>query len=267
MKGVDCTLSAFELFNDRGLYAPIVTIDFTEKDDGRQWLINAGAHRAYVMEFGAQFGNLSDKTIEETAVNAHLFVQQVCACLLVIGCGLFKFRAVARILMKSVQMASWEVDLRPNDVHAKIKRGEIIQKSFVNWFVACSRERWMRRAIEDLYNSLISPKEASVFVYRGLEWIKNGLGMRWEELVKYVDLPPKEIKAFTRMLNDPEVAVRHGTKSGKKMRASSIHLSSSATLLEIVNGIRAEREQGYQPLTPAEMGQAIARGAPVVIFD
>lgn len=263
----DCAFSVFELLNERGYYAPIIDFHYQEKSGDRAWHVNIGGRRIYVLGFG-NFKRISDTTIEEEALNSHLFVQTICACLAVIGCGLFRFRAVGRIVLKAMQAKEWGVDLRPNDPHAKIESDEVIKAAFVDWFGACSNDTMIRRSLDDLYNSLIYPKEAPIFVYRALEWIKEGMEISWDEIPRYLDLPQSEMKEFKKLLHDPEVAVRHGRKSGKKLRADAALFGAwSANILEILNAIRKEAEPDFSPMKPEQIAKAISRCAPLVIFD
>lgn len=263
----DCTFSVFEILNERGYYAPIIDIKYKEKSGDRVWHINIGGNRIYVLAFG-HFQKISDKAIEEEALNAHLFVQTICACLAVIGCGLFRFRAVGRILLKALEAKEWGVDLRPNDPHAKIESDEAINAAFGDWFGACSNNTMIRRSLDDLYNSLIYPKEAPIFIYRALEWIKEGMEISWDDIPRYLDLPQSEMKEFKKLLHDPEVAVRHGRKSGKKLRPDAALFGAwSANILEILNAIRKEAEPDFSPMKPKEIAEAISRCTPLVIFD
>lgn len=264
---LDCLVSVFELLNDRRYFAPIININYQEKNGERLWQIQLGGHRIYVLEFG-HFKEISDDITEEQAVNAHLFVQTICACLVVTGCGLFRFRAVGRILLKSRGIEEWGADLRPNDPNANIKSDEAIQETFEDWYGACTQNLMIRRSLEDLYNSLIYPKEAPIFVYRALEWIKEGMNLQWEDLPRYLNLPKKEIREFKKLLHHPEISVRHGRKSGKKLRAdASLFGAWSANVLEILNAIRAETEPNYVPMTPTQMAEVISRCAPLTIYE
>lgn len=172
------------------------------------------------------------------------------------------------MLLKAADVGQWGVDLRPNDPHAKIENDERIRASLADWFGACSKNIMIRRSLDDLYNSLLYPKEAPLFVYRAMEWIKEGMGIQWEDIPRYLNLPESEMREFKKLLHDPQVAVRHGRKSGKKLRANAALFGAwAANILEILNAIRKETEPDYSPMTPEQMGRLISRSAPMSIYE
>lgn len=79
------------------------------------------------------------------------------------------------------------------------------------------RHTLLRRAADDLYLALANPHDAFVFIYRGIEWLKQGLSLSWDEFAQLVDIPLRELKELTKLAN-VETGVRHASRSGSKMR-------------------------------------------------
>lgn len=63
------------------------------------------------------------------------------------------------------------------------------------------------------------PHEALVFVYRGLEWLVEGMGFTWEGIAKELGGTKNDIRELKKTAN-VETGVRHASKSGMKLRAS-----------------------------------------------
>jgi hypothetical protein len=48
------------------------------------------------------------------------------------------------------------------------------------WILALCNHTVLRRAAEDAHAAIMNPHEALVYVYRGLEWLVEGMDYSWE---------------------------------------------------------------------------------------
>lgn len=110
------------------------------------------------------------------------------------------------------------------------------------------------------------PHEALIFVYRGLEWLKAGQHLTWEDIARDLKVPVKEIKEFTKHVN-LETGVRHASLSGRKVRP---HFETYGTwvcgLLDAVNAARARLEAKFIAMTAEAVGNAVAKALPLTPY-
>jgi hypothetical protein len=94
----DVVTSIFRVENDRGLFIPKFDILYVERDTGIQWFINCGGTRAYLIRIGSELGS----DFEDECADSHFMVNRVVTSLFLGGLGLFRAKAMGRILFKDI---------------------------------------------------------------------------------------------------------------------------------------------------------------------
>jgi hypothetical protein len=118
--------------------------------------------------------------------------------------------------------------------------------------------RFIYRAAEDAVLALRVPTESFVFIYRGFEWIEDGLKISKKELAQGIGVPLKNLKQLGEIAN-VESGVRHATKTGVKMRANIENYSTwIAGLVDAINFARKRLESAFVPMTAREVAEAIS---------
>jgi hypothetical protein len=135
------------------------------------------------------------------------------------------------------------------------------------WIKALCLHTPLRRAAEDAHTALLYPHEALVYVYRGLEWLVEGMGFTWDDIAKELGGTKNDIRELKRTANF-ETGVRHASKSGMKMRADLKNYASYvAGLFDMINAARVNVEPGYATVAGKEGGKILARAIPHVPFE
>lgn len=138
---------------------------------------------------------------------------------------------------------------------------------FYGWVKALCAHTYLRRAAEDAYATLLNPHEALVYVYRGFEWLIEGLGFTWEGIAKELGGTKSDIRELKKAAN-VETGVRHASKSGMKLRAEVRSYSSwVAGLFDIINAARTKVEPGYVSVAGKEGAKLLSRARPYVPFE
>ena len=241
---------------------PLLNIEYEEKDTGQVWQINCAGIRGYLVRFGFESPVMEDD-FDEQAADSHFMIQGITGALLIGGAGLFEAEAVGRLLFKGVQgEIKWSSHLNPPDGILPVVDSSVVE-SVSDWYRAICRSTMLRRAVHDAYLALSHPHEALVFVYRGLEWLKAGQKLDWEDLARDLGIKEKELKEFWRFVNF-ETGVRHATASGLKLRADFDNYGTWVCgLLDAINAARARLEDEFNPMTPNEVADAVAKSVPV----
>jgi hypothetical protein len=106
-----------------------------------------------------------------------------------------------------------------------------------------------------------------IYVYRGLEWLVEGLSISWEELATDLGAPVKELRDLKKTAN-VDTGVRHATRSGIKMRADTRNYYSwICALFDGINGARARLEPGFKPMEPKAVAEVVGQALPIVPYD
>lgn len=243
----DFAMSVFELTNARGFIVPGIRITYQEADTGAEWRIDCAGTRAYLVRF-CHSGLVRDAG--EQSADSHFIARRLTTALLLGGVGLFRAKAVGRILFHDVQgNVTWLCDLETRPTPEGDPR-------VYDWFQAISQHTVLRRAADDAYSALASPTEAFFFIYRGLEWIHTGLGVSWRELAAMLDVPETALKQLGKIAN-VETGVRHASRSGAKLRAEMDNATWVCGVIDAVNAARKRLEPGFIPMTPEEVSQAV----------
>jgi hypothetical protein len=114
------------------------------------------------------------------------------------------------------------------------------------------------RAAEDAILALRMPTEAFVFIYRGFEWIEDGLRISKRDLAEGIGVPLKNLKQLGEMANVGS-GVRHASKTGIKMRANLESYSTwIAGLVDAINFARKKVEHDFVPMTAKEVAESLS---------
>lgn len=258
----DMAITNFRISNQRGYPVPALNFQYHEKDTGQDWWVTCGGTRGYFVRVG---NRLADD-LSEQAADSHFMAQRVTTSLLMGGAGLFSAQAMGRVIFRNIEGdITWTTHLDNSDP-TDVKDEKKLVESIMDWFGAICESHILRRAAQDACSALASPHEALVFVYRGLEWIKLGQKLKWEQIAKDLGITEKELKEFTRTANH-ETGVRHATATGQKMRAD-LHTYATwvCALLDAINATRARLEKDFKPMSSEEVASAVWKATPFVPY-
>jgi len=102
------------------------------------------------------------------------------------------------------------------------------------------------------------PTEAFVFIYRGFEWVEDGLKISKRELAEGIGVPLKNLKQLGELAN-VESGVRHASKRGTKLRANLENYSTwIAGLVDAINLARNRVDPEFVPMTAKEVADALS---------
>ena len=251
-------ISVFQVTNRRGYLVPSVTIEYQERDSDTQWRITCGGSRAYAV----RVGDTLSQDVAEQAADSHFMIRRVASALLLAGLGRFDFSPVGRLFFDGVHGdVTWRTQ---HDLEERTHEyGEEEIAAFYDWYEALCAHTILRRAADDAYAALGDPHEALVFVYRGMEWIRTGLKISWDEFATDIGAAPAELEGLRKSAN-VETGVRHASRSGKKMRAD-VHnyVTWVAGLFDAINAARARLEPDFDPMSADEVVHAIMHAAPL----
>lgn len=258
----DFAISVFRLSCSRGYSVPEMNIGYLEKDTGVQWHITCGGTRAYLV----RSGNKLDENIDTQAADSHFMIRRVTSSLLLGGVGLFQAEAMGRLLFRNVVgMVTWDSHLDRPDPLAKEGPSDAVEMVY-GWCGALCQHNILRRAADDAHIALTHPHEALVYVYRGLEWLKEGQGIEWEQIAIDTGVAYKDIRELKKTANH-QTGVRHATKDGVKMRAVFENYSTWVCgLFDAINAARARLETGFTPMDPKKVAEAVMRAVPVIPY-
>jgi hypothetical protein len=260
----DLAISIFRLTNSRGYRSPVLNVEYTERETHNVWQIVSGGTRAYL----AKFGRL-ECDFAEQAADSHFMVRRTTSSLLLGGAGLFQAEAAGRLIFMGIKGRdfNWSAHLDDSrDPEAPKDSAEVLER-VGDWYRSLCEHTVLRRAADDAHIALTYPHEALVFVYRGLEWLKEGLEIEWDELARDIGASTNELRELKKNANH-ETGVRHATKSGSKIRANAENYSSwVAALLHAINAARKRLDANFQPLSPEQIFQAVLKAVPIVPYD
>jgi len=259
----DLAISVFRLSNRRGYSVPTMNIDYTELETGLEWRLTCGGSRAYVVRIGATL----DRDFDVQAADSHFMIHRITSSLLLGGVGLFQAEATGRLILKDIEgRITWTSQLDALDPLECAPVERQIEPVF-DWCRALCKHNLLRRAADDAHLALTHPHEALVFVYRGLEWLKLGLGVDWKQLAQEMKVPLEELRELRKTANY-ETGVRHATRTGAKMRARGENYSSwVCVLLEAINVARVRLEPDFSPMSSNAVAEAIKTAVPTVPYE
>ena len=251
----DFCLSIFRLSNRRGFFVPKLDLGYAEKDTDIAWHINGGGARVYLARTGSKLVD----DLDEQSADSHFMMKRIVCSLLLARVGLFQPEACGRFFMRNIEGdLSWTTELDWPDPVPDTGDPAAIAR-FHDWFTALTMHTALRRAAEDTHLALTHPHEALVYVYRGFEWLVVGLGIGWDDLSTMIDVPPAELRNLKKQAN-VDTGVRHANRDGMKVRAD-IYVSGTwvCCLIDAINGVRGNLEQGFTKMNSKEVAEAVGR--------
>jgi hypothetical protein len=261
---VDFVISVFRLLNRRGYSLPAFNFGYEEKGTGAEWLLTCGGTRAYMVRFATPLS----RDMDEQAADSHFMMRRVTAALLMSGFGLFQSEPAGRVLFIDVwgELVNWTAHIDHPDPEVGAMPAESTDILY-GWIRALCIHTYLRRAAEDAHAALLNPHEALVYVYRGLEWLVEGMGFTWEDIAKELGGTKNDIRELKKTANY-ETGVRHASKSGRKLRAEPSNYGTwVAGLFDIINAARAKVEPGYVSVAGKEGGKFLSRAIPHIPFE
>lgn len=259
----DVVTSIFRLENDRGFFIPEFDINYVEEDSGIQWIINCGGTRAYLVRIGPELGI----DFEAECADSHFMVNRVVTSLFLGGVGLFRAKAMGRILFEDIVSKKFRfhshLDLR--DIENKEEKKQNVEQ-LADWYKFICQDNLFRRAADDAYSALLNPVESVFYIYRGMEWLLKAGNIGWRELAEDVGVSFKQIKKFKRAAN-VELGQRHGIDSARKMRAQT--LQYGMLIADFVYGIckvRKRVDNDYEVPSPEDVSKIVTKALPIVPY-
>lgn len=251
----DCVASIFRLSNARGYRVPALNVDYQEENTGIQWRLTCGGTRGYTVRVGDGVYN----DLNEEAADSHFMIKRITSSLLLGRAGLFQAEAVGRILFRSLPNSiTWDVHLDAPEPFDAQDSEEVLGKVY-DWCEVLCQSHVLRRAADDAHLALSIPHEALVFVYRGLEWLKAGQGIKWENIASDLGISMSQLKGLKKTANY-ESGVRHATETGNKMRACPRNYGTWVCgLIDGINRARQRLDPGFTPMTPEEVSGIVER--------
>jgi len=188
-------------------------------------------------------------------------MSRIVAALLLSGAGLFDFELKGRLVFYGADPINWEsvIEVEPFWPE-EIKRVHSVfsTEKFSGWLKAIVAHSFIYRAAEDAVLALRVPTESFVFIYRGFEWIEDGLKISKRELAEGIGVPFKNLKQLGEIAN-VDSGVRHATKTGVKMRANVENYSTwIAGLVDAINFARGRLEPSFVLMSAKEVAEALS---------
>lgn len=258
----DLVVSIFNFENDRGLFVPEFSIDYSESDTKNRWIINCGGSRAYFIRMGQELcGNLKHQCDD-----SHFMAKRVVTALLISGIGLFRLICVGRLLFEGISMEQLKfyshLDLWNSAENIKSKDME----SLSDWVTFLCQNTLFRRAAEDAYSALTNPSEYVFFFYRGMEWLLKAGKIVWQELAADIGVSFNDIKKFKKMANY-DLGQRHGIESGRKLRADPFDFGSlAADFLYGLCNVRKRIDSSFKGISSKEAARRVMKAMPIIPY-
>jgi hypothetical protein len=259
----DIAISVFRLTNNRGLRAPVFDVHYQERDGDTEWEMVVGGTRAYLLRFGAALSH----DLEEQAADSHFMARRFTSALLLGGAGLFHAESAGRLLFTEIKSEiHWTAQIDRKEATVPTVSKEI-EAAVLDWYPALCNCRPLRRAADDAHLALSHPLETHLFVYRGLEWLKEGLGLDWEQIAGDVGAPLKDLLEYKKMVNY-ETGVRHASKSGQKLRADAEgNAIAVGNLFDAIWAARKRLEPGWNATPPEVRFEAVKMAMVIEPYD
>jgi hypothetical protein len=249
-------ISVFEMINYLGYFLPEIDIQWDEKDTRLTTFIKCGGTRAYI----ARVGEASRLIPDQQAADSHFAINRIQSSLVMSNAGLFTPHLKGRVHLQAGYDLAWTTEFDLNvfytDEVKRVHEGFDRQK-FLGWFSALSKHTFLRRAADDLVIAMRAPTEAFVFIYRGFEWLEDGLKISKKEMANALGVEHSHYKELGKIAN-VETGVRHASPSGSKIRADAGTYSTwMCGLVDGINYARSKIEQEFVRMTPKEVATAM----------
>jgi hypothetical protein len=242
-------LTIFEMQNLRGYIVPEFNFHYEERGTGVHWLITCGGDQAYVMQCGEH-----EEASRDQVTGSHFMIHRVVSALLMSRAGLFNPITRGRILFKGSDNFDWSaqtfLELTYSEEIKRVHAG-FTETNFLGWLGVICDHTFLRRAIDDTVLALRVPTEAFIYLYRGFEWLEDGLKISKKEMAAAIGVEVKHFKELGRMANDFDSAVRHASRTGVKTRADLVTYSTwICGLIDGINYGRKKIERDFTRLIP-----------------
>jgi len=248
--------SIFEMTSRLGYFVPRFNMRFDEADTGKVWFISRGGTRCYIARIETQ----PTVDIFEQAADSHFMMNRIVGSLLISGAGLFTPEIKGRLVFRGIEKLDWDSQVEMEiGWSEEVKRVHDVfsHENFRGWLHAVFGHTFLRRAVDDLVLALRAPTESFIFIYRGFEWLEQGLKISKKEFAEALGVRLDDLKQLGKLAN-VETGVRHATSTGAKMRANVETYSTwAAGLIDAINFSRAKLEPQFRPMTPHEVAHAL----------
>jgi hypothetical protein len=249
-------ISVFEMTNHLGYFLPEMDIQYNERDTGLITFTKCSGTRAYI----ARVGEASRLIPHQQAAESHFAINCFQSALVMSSAGLFTPHLKGRLHLQAGYDLAWatefDFDVFYADEVKRVHEGFDSQK-FLGWFGAFSKHIFLRRAANDLVIAMREPTEAFVFIYRGFEWLEDGLKISKKEMANGLGVEHGHYKDLGKIAN-VETGVRHASTSGSKIRADTETYSTwMCGLVDGINYARSKVEQGFVRMAPKEVATAM----------
>ena len=261
---MDFAFSVFRLVNRRGYSLPFFNFGYKEADSGTEWSFICGGTRAYMVRYATPLV----RDMGEQAAESHFMMRRITAALLMSGFGLYQAEPAGRVLFTDVwgDLVNWTPYIDQPDPEVG-KMPEADTETLYGWILALCAHTPLRRAAEDAHAALLNPHEALVYVYRGLEWLTEGMGFSWDDIAKELGGTKNDIRELKKTAN-VETGVRHASKSGGKLRANVQNYGAwVSNLFDIINAARTKVEPAYHSVAGKQGAYILSRAIPPVPFE
>jgi hypothetical protein len=255
--GVPAILTIFEMQNQAGYYVPRFNFRFYERDTKLQWYITFGGTQSYVMRFGPT----TNIVTEEAVADSHFMINRVVSSLMISRAGLFIPIVRGRIFFNEVHNLNWTsqilMEISYSDEVGRVHE-HFDEKNFEGWLTAIMSQTFLRRAIDDVVLALRAPTEAFLYIYRGFEWLEDGLKISKKEMAAAIGVELKQFKQLGRIANELDSGVRHATSSGMKKRPDFETYSTwICGLIDGINYARSKLDNAFTSMGPKEVADAV----------
>jgi len=190
------------------------------------WTIFGGGAKLLLIRYGDI--DLSTEKIEVQEHDAKYMTSRVLAALTVSELGHCSPVDRVQVFLKDVQGEPFV--FAPLEVGENRPSPEDASRKVADWLEAFSDHSFLFRAADDANTALRILDEGLLFVYRGFEWLKQGLGITWRNLGQATDIDQKDINGLKAYVN-PDSGIRHASRSGTRRRYPPVDVLVGAHLL------------------------------------
>ena len=232
---------------------PRFNVRFDETDSGKVWFISSGGTRCYIARVETQKG----LDIFEQAADSHFMMNRIVGSLLISGAGLFTPEVKGRLVFRGLDRLDWDSQIEMEigwSEEVKRVHDAFSEENFRGWLLTICQHKFLRRAVGDLMLALKDPTEAFAFIYRGFEWLEQGLDIGKERFAEALGVRFNDLKQLGRLAN-AKTGVGHATSTGVKMRADVETYSTwAAGLIDAINFGRAQFKTQFFSCEAARSG-------------
>jgi hypothetical protein len=254
-EATDAALTIFEMQNRRGYFVPEFNFHYEERHTGLHWFMTCGGDQAYVLRTGKCEADFSDQMAD-----SHFMINRIVGALLMSRAGLFTPITRGRVFFKSIRELNLEaqpfMEITYSDEVKRVHSG-FGEDNFKGWLQAICETTFVRRAVDDAILAMRVPTEAFVYLYRGFEWLEDGLHISKKEMANAIGVNLKNLKDLGKLAN-VESGVRHASNTGVKIRANM--LTDGTWICGLIDGInyaRKKLDNAFVVMSPADVADLV----------